>query len=94
MKDVHKSALWALICIPITLLAGYFGYALAHGSLVFLAYLQAPGWLLLSLLGGDFYSVWLLMLAQYFAYFVIIHMFRMLLKKLLSRSHKKVSASL
>ncbi|WLQ16216.1 hypothetical protein O5O45_09845 [Hahella aquimaris] len=96
MKDVHKSALWALISIPITLFAGYFSYAMAHGSFAFLVIFLAPGGVIVSLLEDVIHSSSSLivvgLLAQYLGYFAIIHGVRKLASWLRFRSRRDASA--
>ncbi|MBU6951389.1 hypothetical protein [Hahella sp. HN01] len=97
MKDVHKSALWALICIPITLFAGYFSYAMAHGSFTFLVIFLAPGGLFISLMEGVLDSSWSLItvgiLGQYLGYFAIIHGIRKLASWFPFRARKEEPAN-
>ncbi len=77
MKDIHKSALWALISIPITMFGISVSFAIAHGSVPFMILFLGPGLLVLWLIGDGNYPTWLLgsvgFTAQYFSYFLIIH---------------------
>ena len=91
MKGVTKSAIWALSSVPITLLAFYFGYALAHGSLLLLTILFAPGWLIIITMGESNYPDWalytIIFCVQYVTYFVVIHGIKKILFK--SDAHNK-----
>ncbi|ABC30253.1 hypothetical protein HCH_03507 [Hahella chejuensis KCTC 2396] len=97
MKDVRKSALWALISIPITLFAVYFSYAMLHGSFTFLVVFLAPGGLIVSLLENVIHTSLPLIiagiLAQYLGYFAIIHGLRKLVSWLRFRSRKEEPAN-
>ena len=71
MKDIHKSALLALISIPITIFGVIAGYAIAHGMFAFMLILLAPGMLMMRVFGDSnlpdsmlmglldlFFSIW------------------------------------
>jgi uncharacterized membrane protein YfcA len=77
MNDIYKSAAWSLISIPITMFGIGASFAIAHGSLIFMIPLLAPGLLVLWLLGENNYPEWAVVLlcgtAQYLGYFIVIH---------------------
>ena len=91
MKDLVKSALWALTSIPITLLGLQLSFALAHGSLPFMLILLAPGLLVLSIADNYHWPESALLVcgfsAQYLGYFIVIHGAKRLVRTLKARNH-------
>jgi len=90
MKEIYKSALWALISIPITWFGLLISFALAHGSAPFLIPLFFPGLVVLEIFGNENNPSWLLatigFTAQYIGYFLVIYGIRLLVGKFKKRN--------
>ena len=88
MSEYSKSAIWALVSIPVTVLGFFFSFALAHGSLTILLPFLLPGFLVIWLLGENDYPEWFIVMlclaVQYVSYFWIIHHGGKLLRKMKS----------
>jgi len=76
MNDVKKSALWALISIPISFFGFLISWGLIHnGGIMLIPF--APGFLTMLIMsdGTDFpeWLVWFFaLIAQYLSYFIVI----------------------
>ncbi len=75
MSDVKKSALWALICVPITVFGGYSTVGLLHGDGLWLAPF-IPALLACSLLvppgSPDWWFITVGLISQYLGYFLLV----------------------
>ncbi len=76
MNDVKKSALWALISIPISFLGYLISWGLIHNGGIILI-LFAPGFITMLIMSDDTdvpeWLVWILALvAQYLGYIIVI----------------------
>jgi len=84
MDELKKSAIWAFISIPITLVIISNSYALAHGSMFLLIFIY-PGLAAESLLVGRENSDLIIgtvgFVAQYIAYFLLVYLVYKLKKK-------------
>jgi len=84
MRDVYKSALWALISIPISLIGVFLSRGLVHTGGIWL-FPFYPAFIAIALLGGPKESPkWLLvvvaLIAQYLGYFLLIYFIRKLMQ--------------
>lgn len=83
MKDIYKSALWALISIPISLFGHYASFGLIHtGGILLILYL--PAFIAVDLIQTPETPEWLLntvaLIAQYLAYVLVILILRKIFK--------------
>jgi len=83
MKEIYKTALWALISIPISLFGHYASFGLLHtGGILLILYL--PAFVAVDIIQTPKTPEWLLntvaLLAQYLAYVLVIHILRIIFK--------------
>jgi hypothetical protein len=82
-SDVRKSALWALLSIPISLIGLFSGYGLMHASLIWLVPFY-PAFIAVALLGGPEGGLpgWLLGIAAFTAQYLAYFLFAFIIYKL------------
>jgi hypothetical protein len=73
LSNLKRSAFWALISIPISLIGVSISFALAHGSVPFLLVFYIPALIVIDLLGQqdipELMFNLVLLLSQYIGYF-------------------------
>ena len=96
MNELRKSALWALVSIPISLLGIMASMSLAHGGATLLMVLVAPGIAVMFVPNWDGVSEKIIytfaFLGMYASYFIVIYSIRVLIKKI-KTNKKKLSGT-